>query len=93
MTTSFFMPAVNLMGAGCIQDAITAIRSYGFHKALIVTDKVLNQLGVAGNIQAQLKAQAIDSVIFGGAQPNPTVPNVRNGLAQTQAVGRKEKIL
>ena len=85
MTTSFFMPAVNLMGAGCTQDAITAIRGYGFRKALIVTDKVLNQLGVVGKIQAQLKAQDIDSVVFDGAQPNPTVANVRAGLALLQA--------
>ena len=84
-TTSFFMPAVNVMGAGCTQDAITAIRGYGFRKALIVTDKVLNQLGVVGKIQAQLKAQDIDSVVFDGAQPNPTVGNVRAGLAQLQA--------
>ena len=84
-TTSFFMPAVNVMGSGCTQDAITAIRGYGFSKALIVTDKVLNQLGVVGKIQAQLKAQDIDSVVFDGAQPNPTVGNVRAGLAQLQA--------
>ena len=84
-TTSFFMPAVNVMGAGCTQDAITAIRGYGFRKALIVTDKVLNQLGVVGKIQAQLKAQDIDSVVFDGAQPNPTVGNVRAGLAQLKA--------
>ena len=82
MSTTFFIPAVNIMGAGCLQEAILAIRGYGFHKALIVTDTVLNKLGVAGQIQTLLTAQEIASVVFDGAKPNPTVGNVKAGLAQ-----------
>jgi alcohol dehydrogenase len=80
MPTTFFMPSVNIMGADCLQEAIVAIRGYGFRKALIVTDKVLNKLGVAASIQAQLAAHEIQSVVFDGTQPNPTVANVRDGL-------------
>lgn len=82
MPSTFFMPSVNVMGAGCLQEAVLAIRGYGFRKALIVTDNVLNKLGVAARIQALLSAQEIQSVVFDGAQPNPTVGNVRAGLAQ-----------
>lgn len=81
MPSTFFMPSVNIMGTGCLQEAILAIRSHGFRKALIVTDKVLNKLGVAANIQSQLAARDIQSVVFDGTQPNPTVANVRDGLA------------
>jgi alcohol dehydrogenase len=82
MPTTFFMPSVNIMGAGCLQEAVLAIRGHGLRKALIVTDTVLNKLGVAGRIQLLLTAQEIQSVVFDGAQPNPTVGNVRAGLAQ-----------
>jgi len=82
MSSTFFIPAVNIMGAGCLQEAVLAIRGYGFRKALIVTDSVLNKLGVAGKIQALLAAQQIESHVFDGAKPNPTVGNVKAGLAQ-----------
>ncbi|MDO8252854.1 MAG: L-threonine dehydrogenase [Rhodoferax sp.] len=82
MSTTFFMPSVNIMGAGCLQEAVLAIRDHGFRKALIVTDTVLSKLGVAARIQSLLAAQEIQSVVFDGTQPNPTVANVRAGLAQ-----------
>ena len=85
MTSTFFMPSVNIMGAGCLQEAMVALKGHGFRKALIVTDAVLSKLGVAARIQAQLAGQQIASVVFDGTQPNPTVGNVRAGLAQLQA--------
>ena len=36
--STFFIPAVNIMGIDCLDEAMTAIRNYGFGKALIVTD-------------------------------------------------------
>lgn len=84
MSTSFFMPSVNIMGAGCLPEAILSIRAQGFRNALIVTDKVLNDLGVAAKVQALLSAQEVKSVVFDGTHPNPTVGNVRAGLAMLQ---------
>ena len=52
MTSTFFMPSVNIMGAGCLQEAMVALKGNGFRKALIVTDAVLSKLGVAARIQA-----------------------------------------
>lgn len=34
------------MGAGCLNDAISSIKAQGFRKGLIVTDKVLNKIGL-----------------------------------------------
>jgi alcohol dehydrogenase len=84
MSTSFFMPSVNIMGAGCLPEAILSIRAQGFRNALIVTDKVLNDLGVVAKVQALLSAQEVKSVVFDGTHPNPTVGNVRAGLAMLQ---------
>ncbi|MGF1760092.1 L-threonine dehydrogenase [Photobacterium sagamiensis] len=80
-TTAFFMPSVNIMGAGCLAEAIDAVKGYGFKKGLIVTDKVLSKMGVAENIKAELAKRDIDTVVFDGAQPNPTIGNIHDGLA------------
>ncbi|MGN8276490.1 L-threonine dehydrogenase [Pseudomonas sp. SMN5] len=80
MSSTFFIPAVNIMGLGCLDEAMTAIRNYGFRKALIVTDAGLARAGVAGRIAGLLAAQDVDSVIFDGAKPNPSIANVELGL-------------
>lgn len=35
-TFKFYIPAINLMGAGCLQEAAADIKGYGYRKALIV---------------------------------------------------------
>src|SRR5471030_2758528 len=84
MSSTFFIPAVNIMGTDCLDEAMTAIRNYGFRKALIVTDAVLAKAGVASMIAEKLAMQDIDSVIYDGAKPNPNVENVEKGLALLQ---------
>ncbi|SEH29980.1 L-threonine dehydrogenase [Magnetospirillum fulvum] len=82
--TTFFIPSLNMMGAGCLTNAVGNVYSYGFRRALIVTDSVMNSLGVADKLGALLAAAGVSSVIFPGAQPNPTVGNVEAGLALLQ---------
>ena len=80
MSSSFFIPAVNIMGIGCLDEAMNAIRNYGFRKALIVTDAGLAKAGVASMIAEKLAMQDIDSLVFDGAKPNPSIDNVEQGL-------------
>ncbi|MFH4480822.1 L-threonine dehydrogenase [Vibrio diabolicus] len=81
MTSAFFIPTVNLMGAGCLKDAADSIQSQGFKKGLIVTDKILNQIGVVKQVQDLLTERDIATVVYDGTQPNPTITNVNDGLA------------
>ncbi|WP_221798917.1 L-threonine dehydrogenase [Oceanobacter mangrovi] len=83
--TTFFIPSVNMMGSGCLSEAATAIRSYGWKKALIVTDKPLVSIGLPGQVAELLSAQGVTSVIFDEVKPNPNVANVEAGLAVLQA--------
>ena len=83
-TTTFFIPPVNLMGAGSLGDAAQAIRSYGFTKAVVVTDALLVKLGVVKKVCDLLAAQGVRSVVFDGVQPNPTTQNVTDGLRLLQ---------
>lgn len=84
-TTAFFIPSVNLMGAGCLADAVKTIQSYGFKKALVVTDAPLVKIGVVKRVTDLLSSQGVDCVLFDGVHPNPTTTNVAAGLALLQA--------
>ncbi len=83
--STFFIPSVNVIGNGALNDAMNTMKEYGYRRALIVTDAVLNKLGVAGNIQKRLQEFDILSVVFDGTHPNPTTVNVEEGLEMLRA--------
>lgn len=87
MSSTFFIPSVNMMGIGSLDEAMLAIRKYGFRKALIVTDAGLAKAGVAAKVASLLAQQDINSTLFDGAKPNPTVSNVEKGL---ELLGRSD---
>jgi len=87
MSSTFFIPSVNMMGIGSLDEAMGAIRKYGFRHALIVTDAGLAKAGVAAKVATLLQGQDINATIFDGAKPNPTVSNVEKGLEQLKLSG------
>ncbi|QYK02337.1 L-threonine dehydrogenase [Shewanella psychrotolerans] len=85
MAAKFFIPAVNVLGQNAVDDAIGDIKTLGFQRALIVTDKPLVEIGLVGQIVEKLGAAGITSTVFDGVQPNPTVGNVEAGLELLKA--------
>ena len=83
--TTFFIPNENLMGAGCLNEAIKVIQQKGFRKALIVTDKPLNDLGIASKVVGMLREAGMDGAVFDGVKPNPSTANVEAGLARLKS--------
>ncbi|MDG3085920.1 L-threonine dehydrogenase [Vibrio hannami] len=80
MSNAFYIPSLNLMGAGCLGEAVNNVKSFGYKKALIVTDKVLNEIGVVGKIVDLLSEAGVASAVFAETKPNPTIENVNDGL-------------
>lgn len=80
----YFMPNVNLMGAGAAKQVGAQAKSLGAKKALIVTDAFLYKVGMADEIAANLKESGIEVAIYPGAEPNPTDKNVHDGLKVLQ---------
>lgn len=78
--TTFFIPAINMMGSGAVEEAINSLKPYGYKRAVIVTDAGMNKMGVADKVKDIMTAVGIETTIFDGAQPNPTVANVEDGL-------------
>lgn len=82
MTVSaFFMPSVNLIGEGAVEQACDHAKQAGFTQGMIVTDKPLVDLGYAAQLQELLTARGIKTCVYDGVQPNPTTGNVDAGLA------------
>ena len=46
-------------------------RGYGYRKALIVTDKILNQIGVVAKLTTLLAEHGIESVVFDETKCSP----------------------
>ena len=82
--STFFIPSVNMIGSGCLDQAAKTLKQQGLRQALIVTDKVLNNIGVVAQVQQLLAAQQIESCVYDGTHPNPTTLNVKQGLALLQ---------
>lgn len=80
MITDFYMPSINKMGEGCLEEAAKAIHKMGYTKALIVCGKVLSKQGIVSHVQNTLSNYHIDSVVYSGTLPNPTTRNVSEGV-------------
>lgn len=78
---SYFMPTVNLMGAGAVSEVGKQAKILGGSKALVVTDKVLVSVGITEKVVSFLKENGVDTALYDGVNPNPTVENVEKGLS------------
>ncbi|WP_405172543.1 iron-containing alcohol dehydrogenase [Paenibacillus sp. FSL H8-0280] len=79
-THAYYVPPVNLMGRGCLQEAGQMIEQMGIRKALVVSDRQLITSGVAEQVLSILRKSGLDYVVYDEVQPNPTCQNVHDGL-------------
>ncbi|RKQ32504.1 iron-containing alcohol dehydrogenase [Oceanobacillus halophilus] len=80
MSNVLYVPSTNLIGRGCLKEVGPFIEELGFKKALVVTDKFLNESGVAAKVVEQLDKSGVEFVIYDEVKPNPTVKNVHDGV-------------
>lgn len=69
-----------LEGAGSVKKLPDLIKKKGYNKVLVVTDKVLMDLGLPKGMLEAMDAAGIEYVVYEGVQPNPTDRNVNEGL-------------
>lgn len=74
-------------GAGCRSVIADEVRKRGFSKALLVTDKDLIRFGVTEKIEEVLRNAGIPYEIFSDLKANPTITNVKDGVAAFKAAG------
>ena len=74
-------------GAGSRTALAGEFQKRGFKKALVVTDNELIKFGVAQKVTAVLDEAKIAYTIFSEVKANPTVKNVKEGIAAFNAAG------
>ncbi|MGT2800319.1 iron-containing alcohol dehydrogenase [Streptococcus marmotae] len=77
---TLYVPAVNLIGRGCVQEVGSYVKELGYQKALLVTDNFIRSSDILEKVTKPLDEAAIEYVIFSDVAPNPTCKNVEDGL-------------
>ena len=86
MAREFIVPGQIITGAGALDMAEGALGQFG-KKAMIVTDKVMIQLGNCAKVENALKNQGIEYTIYSEIVGEPTDTMIENGLAQYKKEG------
>lgn len=84
---TFYVPAVNLIGKGVVNEVGPYIKELGYKKALLVTDKFIEGSDILPKVLKPLDAEGIEYVIFSDVEPNPTCKNVTDGVAALEEHG------
>lgn len=79
MAREFIVPGQIITGSGALTMAEETLKGLG-KKALIVTDKVMIQLGNCAKVETALKNQEIDYAIYSEIVGEPTDTMIENGL-------------
>lgn len=87
MSERFVLNETAYFGRGCRQELSNEIKTRGFNKVLVVTDKALYECGVTGKVTQILDEAGIAYEIYSEVKPNPTVKNVQDGVEKCKEVG------
>ncbi len=69
-----------LTGAGSVHSLADILENEGISNVLLVTDKIIMDLGLAKGLMDTLEKTGIGCTVYDAVQPNPTVQNVEEGL-------------
>ena len=79
MAREFIVPGKIISGSGALEAAESALKAFG-KKALIVTDKVMIDLGNCAKVEAALKNEGIYYVIYSDITGEPTDVMIDGGV-------------
>jgi alcohol dehydrogenase class IV len=80
MSTQIVLPRILQVGASASTEAGNILNSLGCERPLIVTDKMMVQLGYVSRLQESLEGASIQSDIFDNTVPEPTVSSIQEGV-------------
>lgn len=87
MANRFVLNETSYHGSGAIQSIPEELKARGFQKALVASDPDLIRFGVTRKVTELLDGAGIGYEIFQEIKPNPTVANVKAGVAAFKACG------
>ena len=87
MANRFVANAISYHGKGAIAEIPGIIEAKGFKKAFVASDPDLIKFGVTKKVTDLLDAKGMAYEIYSDIKPNPTIENVKNGVAAYKASG------
>lgn len=84
MANRMILNETSYFGKGAIENVPTEFKARGFKKAAVITDKDLVKFEVAIKVTKLLDEAGVDYALYDGIVPNPTIQNVKDGLAFVQ---------
>ena len=84
MSTQIILPRMLQVGENASQATPTILASLGCRHPLIITDKMMVQLGYAEKIQGVLAEHDMQADVFDDTVPEPTVASIQAGVKRIQ---------
>jgi len=85
MSSQIILPRIMQVGENASLEIASILVSLGCNRPLIITDKMMVQLGYARRIQVSLGAHNISAHIFDNTVPEPTVSSIQAGVERARA--------
>ncbi len=87
MSNRFVLNETSYHGAGAIQVIAPEVKGRGFKKCFVCSDPDLIKFGVTKKVTDVLDGASVPYEIYSEIKPNPTVENVKSGVAAFKASG------
>ena len=87
MANRFVLNETSYHGAGAIQEIAGEVKGRGFKKCFVCSDPDLIKFGVTKKVTDVLDAASIAYEVYSEIKPNPTVQNVKTGVAAFKVSG------
>ena len=87
MVNRFVLNGISYHGKGAIWEIPGIIKNKGFRKAFIASDPDLVKFNVTKKITDLLDAESMAYEVYSDIKPNPTIENVKAGVAAYKASG------
>ena len=81
MATRIILNGTSYHGKGAISEIVAEIKTRGFKKAFVCSDPDLVKFGVTAKVTDLLKAAKVRFELYSNIKPNPTIENVKSGVA------------
>ncbi|EME3578082.1 lactaldehyde reductase [Enterococcus faecium] len=81
MSNRMILNETSYFGKEAIESIVPEFQQRGFGKAAVITDKGLIEHGIATKVTELLDKAAIAYALYNGIVPNPTIQNVKDGVA------------
>lgn len=87
MANRIVLNTISYHGKGAVEDVVPELTARGYRKAFVCSDPDLIQFKVTQKVTGLLDAAHFPYEIYSDIKPNPTIENVKSGVAAFQASG------